>query len=414
MKHIHRQLRDSILSSLKNYPIVFVNGPRQAGKSTLAQKLSQDKFPAHYISLDNAMQAASAVHAPYEFLSAYRPLIIDEIQMAPQLFLPMKELVDQSRMKSKKKSNGIFLLTGSTSLMALPRLSDALVGRMSVKTLYPFSAVEVFGGQADFLTRLFNKNFKNLKVSQRSLNQAIHRATFPDISGKSIKYYSEWFDSYLTTLFQRDVKMLSQISKINVLPKLLKIFSSRAGNIINDAILAQEAGLNAVTGKEYRSILQALFLTFTIPPWHKNVRKRLIKSHKGYVIDSLLLCHLQGWSLSELSKKKLDVYGHIVENFVAVELLKLLSFSSFSAQLLHFRTSDNKEVDFILEKPNGQLAAIEVKAGKQVSLSDFKHIQIFQQLCPDQFICGIVLYQGQKVVAFGKNLFAVPLMALWQ
>ncbi len=115
-----------------------------------------------------------------------------------------------------------------------------------------------------------------------------------------------------------------------------------------------------------------------------------------------------------MSKKRLDVYGHIVENFVAVELLKLLSFSNFSAQLSHFRTSDNKEIDFILERSNGQLAAIEVKAGKQVSLSDFKHIQVFQQLCSDQFICGVVLYQGHEVVAFGKNLFAVPLTALWR
>ena len=414
MKHIHRKLEKPVLSSLRNYPVVFVNGPRQAGKSTLVQKIPQSKFPAHYISLDNAMQAASAVHAPYEFLSAHKPLIIDEIQMAPPLFFPIKEFVDQSRIKNKKKSNGIFLLTGSTSIMALPRLSDALVGRMSVKTLYPFSAVEISGGQADFLTRLFNKNFKNLKTSRMSLNQAIHQATFPDISGKSIKHYSEWFDSYLTTLFQRDVKILSQISKVNVLPNLLKIFASRAGNIINDTTLAQEAGLNAVTGKEYRSILQALFLTFTIPPWHKNVRKRLIKSHKGYVIDSLLLCYLQGWNLNELSKTKLDVYGHIIENFTAVELLKILSFSQFSVQLSHFRTSDNKEVDFILEKPNGQLAAIEVKAGKQVSLSDFKNIQIFQQLCSDQFVCGVVLYQGSEVIPFGKNLFAVPLTALWQ
>ena len=414
MKYIQRKLKKSILSSLKNYPVVFVNGPRQAGKSTLVQKLSQNQFPAHYISLDNAMQIASVIHAPYEFLSAHKPVIIDEMQMVPQLFLPIKELVDQSRIKNKAKSNGAFLLTGSANVIALPRLSNALVGRMSIKTLYPLSSVEVFGGQGDFLTRLFNKDFKNLNTSRFSLNQAIRRATFPDISGTSIKQYSEWFDSYLTTLFQRDIKMLSQISKINVLPKLLQIFASRAGNIINDVTLAQEAGLNAVTGKHYRSILQALFLTFTIPSWNKNVRKRLIKSHKGYVIDSLLLCHLQGWELGELIQKRPDIHGHIVENFVAVELLKLLSFSDVSAQLLHFRTSDNKEIDFILEKPNGQLVAIEVKAGKQVTLNDFKSIQIFQQLCSDQFICGIVLYQGNKVIAFGKSLFAVPLMALWK
>ena len=414
MKLIPRLLEKQIVFSLKKNPVVFVNGPRQAGKSTLVQKLSQSQFPARYTSLDSAMQMESAVHAPYEFLSSNKPLIIDEVQMAPQLFRPMKEIVDQSRMNNKKKSNGQFLLTGSANIMALPRLSDALVGRMSVKTLYPFSAFEVLSGKENFVKRLFQKNFRHFKTSKFSLNQAIHRASFPDISGKPVQYYSEWFESYLTTLFQRDVQMLSQISKIALLPRLLKILAVRAGSLINDVSIAHDAGLNAVTGKEYRSLLQALFLTFTIPPWHKNVRKRLIKSHKGYLIDTLLLCYLQGWSLNELSKEKPEMYGHIVENFVAVELLKLLSFSDISAQLSHFRTSDNKEVDFILEKPNGQLTAIEVKASRQVSLNDFKHIQIFQQLCGDQFVCGVVLYQGYEVIAFGKNLFAVPFSTLWQ
>ena len=414
MGHIHRLLEKQVLSSLKNNPIVFVNGPRQAGKSTLVQKLSQGKFHARYISLDSIMQAESASHAPYEFLSSKKPLIIDEVQMAPQLFRPMKEIIDQSRIKNKKKSYGRFLLTGSANAMALPRLSDALVGRMSVKTLYPLSAVEIFKGQGDFLKRLFCKDFKNMKFYQRSLNQAIHQATFPDASGKPIKYYSEWFESYLTTLFHRDIKILSQVSKINLLPRLLKVLSIRSGGLINDASISQDAGLNAVTGKEYRNLLQALFLTFTIPPWHKKIRKRLVKSHKGYLTDTLLLCHLQGWSLSELSKKRPDMYGHILENFIAVELLKLLSFGSISAQLFHFRTSDNKEVDFILEKDNGQSAAIEVKTSRQVYLNDFKNIQIFQELCSDRFVCGIVLYQGSEVISFGKKLFAVPISALWQ
>ena len=415
MRHINRKIEKSLLYSLKKAPVVFLNGPRQAGKSTLVQKLAEKRFPAHYISLDNMTQLASAQNAPYEFLNSQQdPLIIDEVQMAPELFRPLKEQVDNIRRKNKKHSKGRFLLTGSANIMALPKLSDALVGRMSVKSLYPFSVSEVLNGKEDFLKRLFRKDFQNIKSSNPPLDECINLATFPDISRKTRKEYSEWFDSYLITILQHDVKMLSQLKKINLLPNLLRILASQAGSLINEASISRSAGLNAVSGKEYRNILQAMFLTFTIPPWHQNTRKRLVKSSKGYLMDTLLLCYLQGWSLGGLSKRHPNFYGHIVENFIAVELVKLISFSEMSVRLLHFRTSDNKEVDFILELPNGRLSAIEVKAGDTVTASNFKGILSFKELSLKNFVCGIVLYNGKQVVPFGKDLFAVPFSALWQ
>ena len=358
---------------------------------------------------------AAAVNAPYEFLSSQsRPLIIDEVQMVPDLFRPLKELVDSIRRKDKKHSNGRFLLTGSANIMALPQLSDALVGRMSVKTLYPFSVSEVLGGKKDFLRRLFKKDFQDIKTSQHRVDECISLATFPDISGKTVREYSEWFDSYLTTILQRDVRMLSQLKKITILPNLLRVLASRAGGLINEASISRDVGLNAVTGKEYCSILQAMFLTFTVPPWYRNTLKRLVKSSKAYLTDTLLLCHLQGWKLDDLRKNKPDLYGHIVENFVATELIKLISFSDMSSRLLHFRTSDNKEVDFILELANGKLAAIEVKTSDRLKGSDFKGIKAFQELAEKDFVCGVILYRGRQIVPFGKKLFAVPFSALWQ
>ena len=415
MKQIYRKLSKNVLFSLKNTPVVFVNGPRQSGKSTLVQKLAKREFPAHYISFDNMTQMAGAVNAPYEFLTSQAsPLIIDEVQMVPDLFRPLKEVVDNMRRKNKKQSNGRFLLTGSANIMALPQLSDALVGRMSVKTLYPFSVSEVLNGKKDFLRRLFKKDFRNIKTSRYRLDECISLATFPDISGKTLREYSEWLDSYLTTILQRDVRMLSQLKKITILPSLLRVLASRAGSLINEASISRDVGLNAVTGKEYCNILQAMFLTFTVPPWYRNTLKRLTKSSKGYLTDTLLLCHLQGWNLNDLRKNKPDLYGHIAENFVATELIKLISFSDMSLKLLHFRTSDNKEVDFILEKPDGKLAAIEVKTSDKVKGSDFKGIKAFQELALKDFVCGVILYGGRQVVSFGKNLFAIPFSTLWE
>ena len=415
MKQIHRKLSQNILFSLKNNPVVFVNGPRQAGKSTLVKRLAQKDFVAEYISFDSTTQRTAAVASPHSFLTFHKgQVILDEVQMVPELFRALKEVVDDMRLKDKAHSNGRFLLTGSANIMALPKLSDPLVGRMNVKTLYPFAVSEVIDSKGCFLERLFSNDFSAIKRMDISLLDAIRFSTFPEISGKEEPERNDWFDGYLTTILQRDVRMLSELEKISLLPNMLRILSSRAGSLMNDASIARDVGLNAVTSKSYRSILQAMFLTLEIKPWYRNINKRLVKSPKGYLIDTLFLCHLLDWSLEDMRERKPNLYGHVVENFVATELIKLLSFSDIRAQLLHFRTSDDKEVDFILERPDGTLAAIEIKASDTVTLSDFKGIKELQALVPNDLVCGIVMYAGSRVVPFGENLFAVPFDALWE
>lgn len=414
MVNIARKLSKNILFALENNPIVFLNGPRQAGKSTLVQTLSRKEYVANYVSFDNATQMAAATSSPESFLLQRDDrLIIDEVQLVPGLFRALKIVVDELRLKNKEYSNGKFLLTGSANIMALPKLSDPLVGRMSVKTLYPFAACEALGGRGDFLTKLFSCNFKSVK-EKTSLNEAIRAATYPEISGKKSRQRSEWFDGYLTTILQRDVRNIAELEKIGLLPTMLRVLANRAGNLMNDAEIARDIGLNPVTGKSYRAILQAMFLCFDVQPWYRNIGKRLVKSPKGYLTDTLLLCHLLDWHLDDLYMRKPDLYGHVLENFVATELLKLLSFSDIRANLMHFRTSSNKEVDFVLERPDGTLAAIEVKKSDYVSASDFNSMKVLKETTKADFICGIVLYSGKDVVPFDDKLYAVPIAALWQ
>ena len=414
MNHIERNLRENVLFSLKNSPVVFLNGPRQAGKSTLVQRLSRDDYPAEYVTFDNATQMAAATASPEAFLANRRgATIIDEVQMVPDLFRVLKQVVDELRFEEKKNSHGRFLLTGSANIMALPKLSDPLVGRMSVKTLYPLAGCEVFSGNGQFLEGLFAAEFPGSK-SKVSLNEVIRAATYPEISGKKSRQRSEWFDGYLTTILQRDVRAIAELEKIGLLPTMLRVLATRAGGLINDADISRDMGLNAVTSKSYRGILQAMFLSFDVRPWYRNIGKRLVKSAKGYLVDSLLLCHLLDWNLDDLCQRKPDLYGHVVENFVATELLKLLSFTDLRANLMHFRTSDGKEVDFVLERPNGSLAGIEVKTASRVEMGDFKGLKVLQKETGADFICGIVLYTGRDVVPFGEKLYAVPISALWQ
>jgi uncharacterized protein len=415
MYNTARKLWENILFALKHNPVVLLNGPRQAGKSTLVQYLAQKAYPADYISFDNPTQLAAASFSPESFLTQRTgSVIIDEVQMVPELFRALKIVVDELRFKNKSQSHGKFLLTGSANIMALPKLSDPLVGRMSVKTLYPFAACEVFQGTGNFLDQLFTANFSAVVSHQYSLNQAIQSATFPEISGKNQRECCEWFNGYLTTILQRDVKLISELDKIALLPTMLRILAARAGHLINDADIARDIGLNPVTSKSYRNILKAIFLSFEIEPWYRNIGKRLVKSSKGYLLDTLLLCHLLDWDPEQLRVNRPDLYGHVVENFVATELMKLISFSDYRSHLLHFRTSDNKEVDFLLERPDGTLAGIEVKSTQRVVGSDFKGIQVLRDVAKNDFICGIVLYAGKEVVPFGDKLFAVPLAALWQ
>ena len=242
----------------------------------------------------------------------------------------------------------------------------------------------------------------------------VHVATFPELSLNQQIGAEAWFENYLSTLLQRDVKMLADLEKkVALLPQMLRILASQAGSLMNEVNLARAVGANAVTAKAYRTMLKLLFLTFDIPPWFLNVKRRLVKASKGYVIDSLLLCHLIGYDLPTLVNKHPDLYGHVVEKFVTTELKKLLSVSKIRTSLMHFRTRDNKEVDFVLERANGEIVGIEVKAATHVEPSDFNGLCTLQSLTQGDFVIGVVLYQGEALVPVDARLWAMPMQVLW-
>ncbi len=413
---IKRRLAKKILDALQGFPVVYVNGARQAGKSTLVQTLAADNWPADYVTFDEATMLGAAEANPESFLRAYESrLILDEAQLVPSLFRALKVLVDEARLLDKQNANGRYLLTGSANIMALPKVSDALVGRMSVLTLYPLSALEITGGKGDFLSRLMSNGFKPGTIKRKiGLVDVIRQATFPEITDQSDDRRKQWFENYITTILQRDVRQLADIAKLGVLPNLLRVLASRAGGLINEADIARSIGQNAVTTKSYRVLLQMMFLTFDVRPWYRNIGKRLVKSPKGYIMDTSLLCHLQQVNMAKVEIEDPHVFGHLFENFVATEILKQLATEGSATELYHFRTSDGKEVDFVLEKSDGSLAALEVKGRDNVTAADFKGLKELRSQTEDDFICGIVLYRGNKIIPFEKNLWAVPVDCIYQ
>lgn len=415
IKFIPRHIGPDIENALKTFPCVFINGPRQSGKTTLAKHLHWGKGHTQYVNFDDVATIAIASQSPQSFLSGFDgPLILDEIQMVPELFRAIKIMIDQHREDQQGKSAGLYVLTGSANILALPTLADALVGRMIIKTLYPLSALEIYSGEGHFISRLSKGKFKAGLVERYDLVSAMQKATFPEIRDCNEEERIEWFASYVTTLIQRDVKQIAEIEKATLLPQLLGLLASRIGGLINDADLARSVKENAVTTKRYLSILELLFLTISIPPWFRNLGKRLIKSPKGYLMDVNLACHMLRRNLRDIEKNDPILFGHLVENFVAIEILKQLGKPLDQAALYHFRTSDGREVDFVMEYPGQKIAGIEVKTADSVTLQDCAGLLELQALVGEDFLAGVILYRGKHILKVKDRIWALPLSVLWE
>lgn len=418
VNYLNRHITKRIKDALKVSPVVYLNGARQTGKSTLARtiapQIGKNKQPAEYLTFDRPTLMAAASAAPEFFLTGYdSPVIIDEVQLVPELFRALKVVVDEMRLADKENANGKYLLTGSANILALPKLADALVGRAAIMTLYPFTAAEATHNHAGGLERIMKMDFKGINDRGLSLIDAIKKATFPEVSTLTGEERRIWFDGYISSMLQRDVKQIAELEKSSVLPHLLSVLAARTGCLMNDSDIARDIDMNHVTAKFYRSILKLMFLTFDVRPWFRNIGKRLVKTPKGYLLDTTMICHLLDYNIDEIAKTKPELFGHLVENFVATEIIKQLSNSDINAELYHFRTSDGKEVDFVLEKPDGSVFAIEVKKSESVTIQDFKGIKALEELTGKDFAGGVVLYAGKDAVPFGKNLWAVPFFVLW-
>lgn len=409
-----RWLRPVLNDCLEATPAVFVNGPRQAGKSTLVRQLIQKPLNAAYVSLDDLSIRAAAESDPFSFLQQFKgPVIIDEVQLVPDLFRAIKLAVDERRQQDAQTANGQFILTGSANIMALPGLADALVGRIRILTLLPLSMGE-YANASPILERFFEENLGgsfNEQYEEFVLEDWVHKATFPEVAKMAKKNREGWYQDYITTILQRDVRQLAEIDKLSALPNLLKVLALRTASLINDSATARDVGLNTMTYRRYRTLLQSVFLVTTVSPWFRNIGKRLLKSPKLFFYDTGLLSHLLDITPQQLKVSQSPLYGHMVENFVASELMKQLTLFP-KLTLYHYRAEDGREVDFVIEGSMGKLIGLEVKARSTVTADDFAGLKSFKEAVGQDFRQGIVLYTGKTKIAFGADMIALPIMAL--
>ena len=401
-----RYLRPRLIEALADTPVVLIHGPRQCGKTTLAQTLEGYT----YITFDDEVQLAAAHADPLGFVADLpNRVILDEVQRIPELFVSLKAAVDRNRQP------GRFVLTGSANVLLAPRLSDSLAGRMEILRLHPLARCEVESGTGIFLDALFTGEIQTgtYKRLGKTLAEYIVAGGYPAALARSTtRRRREWYRAYSETLVQRDVRELARISRLDVMPRLLELAAGQTARLFNVSELASPFQLSRPTIRDYVTLLQRIFLLEQLPPWHSNRLSRLIKTPKLHMGDTGLAASLLGVDAAALSEDR-NLLGQLLETFVFQELRRQASWSENTIRFHHLRDKDGYEVDIVLEREGREIAGVEVKASATVKNSDFRALRRLQAALGKRFVAGIVLYDGESAVRFANNLFAVPITSLW-
>jgi predicted AAA+ superfamily ATPase len=332
MPYVMRALSDTVTRAAKAFPVVVLTGPRRAGKTTLLRKL----FPsASYALLEDPDVVAAARADPRGFLDRLSlPAIIDEIQNVPELLNYIRTRVDE-----KPTRKGRWLLTGSQDFALMRGVSESMAGRAAILQLLPLS-------------------------TQESSKVTMFRGGFPEVLAQP-RAAALWFQSYLQTYLERDVRQLSQIRDLPTFRRFLSLLASRSGQILNKTDLAAPLGLSVPTMTEWLNILETTGQILTVQPYFENFGKRLIKSPKVYFADSGLACHLLGLQTTQELKRS-SFAGSIFEGFVASEIVKQQINAGQARALYYFRDQRGLEVDFVVPSSADHLTFIEAKSSQTV------------------------------------------------
>ena len=402
-----RFVEQQIKEALGDTRVVMLTGPRQAGKTTLVQRLAGTNMP--FFTLDNATTLDAATRDPVGFIRNMDRAIIDEVQRVPELLLAIKESVDNDQRP------GRFILTGSANLMTLPRVADSLAGRMEMIRLLPLSQGEIRGVKPTFLNDVLKGEVPAVRtpVFADELLETVLAGGFPEaIKRKTWNRRQTWHLNYIDALIHRDVKDITQINKIQQLRDLVQMVSHYNGQLVNYSGIGSPLDMSHTITRKYLDILEQLFLIHKLNPWYSNQLKRLTKTPKLHFVDTGLLAALKGISIDMLQTDR-QLFGPILETFVLTELLKLASWSGVRLEFSHYRDKEKNEVDIIMRNPSGFVVGIEVKASATVTTADFNGLRKLAAACKSRFSMGIVLYDHDKIIPFGDRLYAAPVSAIW-
>jgi predicted AAA+ superfamily ATPase len=405
-----RHLAESVRVALADTRVVVVIGARQVGKSTLVEQFANGEPPMRVVSLDEDVMRRTAIEDPTGFIADLEtPAVIDEVQRAPDLLLTIKRSVDVDQRP------GRFLLTGSANILTAPTIADALTGRAEYLRLWPFSQVELRQAPPRFIASLFGARpprIRDAASGRHAYADLLVAGGFPEALRRGGTRRRRFFDSYLDTVLERDLTTIARVHDRANVRRLLEAIGATAGSPIRMDGIARALEVATNTVRAHIDLLETLFLVYRLPAWHSNRLKRLTKAPKLHLVDSGLLAHLLQAN-AERAVSDGNVMGALVETFVVMEVVRQAAADADPPRLFHLRDRDGHEVDLLLERGDGTVAGIEMKAAATAGPADFRGLKLLRDRLGDRFAFGAVLYTGPATVPFGDRLAAVPLAGLW-
>jgi len=384
MNYVDRVISTKFQQALKNFPALLLTGPRQSGKTTF---LRQEIVPHGYkiLFLDDPATRNFATEDPFGFINAWPPpVIFDEIQYVPEILPVIKGKIDEHR------KAGQWIITGSQQFQLMQNVTESLAGRVALLTLLPFSASESF------------------KVNPgMGAEEWTFTGGYPEVVLGEPGQQNLWMNSYLQTYLERDVRNLRQVGDLRQFELFLRAVAARSSHVLNYSEISRDIGITVPTAKQWLSILEASYTIFLLPPYFRNLGKRLIKSPKMYFLDTGLMSALLGYrSGQEIFSGPLA--GAFFETAVVSELVKLFYHSGRPPAMYYWRTREGHEVDVLIEH-NGRLLPIEIKSTATPTAVHLQSIVRLQQIMRDGAAeKAILICRVEKEMPMAHNSIALP------
>ena len=406
MKYINRHLENKVLSLSKSYSAILVTGPRQSGKTTMLKQLAEkEDIGREYVTLDDLNVREMAKNDPAMFFQLHQPpILIDEVQYAPELFTYIKIHID------KNHNLGDFWMTGSQIFRLMQGVQESLAGRVALLHMSPMSAREIDGRDAVPFTTNFETLVNESKiikaVTTPEMFEKIWKGSMPGIVSGNFEDRDIYYSSYISTYIERDVRELSGTIDALKFNRFVTAMAARAAQTLNYSALAEDADIDIQTAKSWTNILETLGIIFLLHPYSNNVLKRTVKTPKVYFYDTGLVCYLTKWSSPEIAESG-AMNGALLENYTVSEIMKSYQNSGLEPYIYYYRDRDAKEIDVIIEG-DGKLCPLEIK---KTATPDKRIIKTFGVIdkAPIEVGTSAVLCMAEQLSAFDKDNLIVPI-----
>ncbi len=406
MGYINRHLEEKVSELSKSYSAILITGSRQSGKTTMLRTLAEkENIGREYVTLDDMSEREMAKNDPALFLQLHKPpVLIDEVQYAPELFTYIKIHID------KYHNPGDFWMTGSQIFRLMRGVSESLAGRVALLHMSPLSQREIEGMHPQpFTTDLDTLLIENKNIEPADVDEIfarIWRGSMPGIVSGNYPDREIYYSSYISTYIERDVRDLSGDIDALKFNRFVTAMAARTAQVLNYTALAEDAEIDVPTAKSWTNILETLGIIFMLHPYSNNVLKRTVKTPKVYFYDTGLVCYLTKWSTAQNAEIG-AMSGALLENYTVCEVVKSYQSSGIEPYIYYYRDRDAKEIDIILER-DGELHPLEIK--KAVS-PDRRIVKTFGVLEKGTLKVGTgaVLCMANTLSAFDRNNLIIPI-----